>query len=53
MQSNMAKAQKNRASKQAYISQNQLTLEGFDTPFARSLRKDNRWVMFCALGHPF
>ena len=44
MQSNMAKALKNRASKQAYISQNQLTLEGFETPFARLLRKDNRWV---------
>lgn len=40
----MAKAQKNSASKQAYISQNQLTLDGFETPFARSLRKDNRWV---------
>lgn len=45
MQSNMAKAQKNRASKQAYISQNQLTLEGFETPFSKSLRKDNRWVL--------
>ena len=40
----MAKAQKNRASKQEYVSQNQLTLEGFETPFAKSLRKDNRWV---------
>lgn len=40
----MAKAQKNRASKQAYISQSQLTIEGFETPFARKLRKDNRWV---------
>lgn len=44
MQSNMAKAQKNRASKQTYIGQQQLTLEGFETPFSRSLRKDNRWV---------
>lgn len=40
----MAKAQKNRASKHLYISQNQMTLEGFETPFSRSLRKDNRWV---------
>lgn len=44
MQSNMVKAQKNRASKQTYIGQQQLTLEGFETPFSRSLRKDNRWV---------
>lgn len=44
MQSYMAKAQKNRASKQTYLSQNQMTLEGFETPFSRSLRKDNRWV---------
>lgn len=41
----MAKAHKKRASKQAYISQNQLTLAGFETPFSRSLRKDNRWVI--------
>lgn len=44
MHENMAKAQKNRASKQAYVSQSQLTLEGFETPFSRTLRKDNRWV---------
>ncbi len=44
MQDFMAKAQKNCASKQAYVSQNQLTLEGFETPFSRSLRKDNRWI---------
>jgi len=41
----MAKAQKNRASKQVYISQNQLTLEGFESPFSQHLRKDNRWVV--------
>jgi len=45
MQRNMAKAQKFRASKQAYVSQNQLTLEGFETPFSRHLRNDNRWVI--------
>ena len=44
MQRNMAKAQKTRASKQSYISQNQLSLVGFETPFTRTLRKDNRWV---------
>ena len=41
----MAKAQKNRASKQAYISPNQLTIDGFETPFSRSLKLDNRWVV--------
>jgi 23S rRNA (cytosine1962-C5)-methyltransferase len=44
MQGTMAKAQKKRASKQLYVSQNQLTLEGFETPFSRKLRNDNRWV---------
>jgi hypothetical protein len=41
----MAKAQKYRASKQAYISEKQLTLSGFETPFSRSLRQDNRWIV--------
>ena len=45
MQRNMAKAPKNRASKQSYVSTNQLSLTGFETPFSRSLRKDNRWVI--------
>jgi len=45
VQENMAKAQKYRASKQAYISEKQLTLAGFETPFSRSLRPDNRWVV--------
>jgi len=41
----MAKAQKNRASKQKYVSQNQLTIVGFETPFSRSLKPNNRWVI--------
>lgn len=41
----MAKAQKNRASKQKYVSPAQLTLTGFETPFARNLKTDNRWVI--------
>lgn len=45
MQRNMAKAQKYRASKQAYVSTNQLSLTGFETPFSKSLRKDNRWIV--------
>jgi hypothetical protein len=40
----MAKAQKNRASKQSYVSDKQLTLVGFETPFSKNLRSDNRWV---------
>jgi transposase, IS5 family len=40
----MAKAQKNRASKQAYVGQKQLVLAGFETPFSRSLNPNNRWV---------
>jgi|WetSurMetagenome_2_1015567.scaffolds.fasta_scaffold113773_1 transposase, IS5 family len=41
----MAKAQKNRASKQPYVSTEQLTLTGFETPFSHSLRSDNRWII--------
>ncbi len=41
----MAKAHKNRASKQKYLSENQLTLEGFETPFAKSLNPNNRWFI--------
>ena len=41
----MAKAQKTRASKNPYISQNQLTLTGFESPFAQSLDPGNRWVI--------
>ena len=41
----MAKAQKNRASKQAYISPTQTILEGFETPFEKTLDPTNRWVV--------
>ena len=40
----MAKATKNRASKNAYISPSQMMFEGFETPFAQKLDPDNRWV---------
>ncbi len=40
----MAKASKTRASKQSYVSQNQLILAGFETPFDNKLEKSNRWV---------
>lgn len=41
----MAKASKNRASKSRYVSQLQLTIDGFDTPFAQNLDPNNRWVV--------
>lgn len=41
----MAKAFKNRASKLAYSSSNQLVLEGFETPFSQKLNPYNRWVI--------
>lgn len=40
----MARASKTRASKLAYQSQTQLTLEGFETPFSQKLNPNNRWV---------
>ena len=41
----MAKATKNRASKNPYVSPSQLTLVGFESPFAQSLDPKNRWVV--------
>ncbi len=41
----MAKALKNRASKQAYVSTRQPLLEGFETPFSKQLNACNRWVV--------
>jgi len=44
VQAKMAKALKNRASKQAYISPRQMSIVGFDSPFSKSLSPTNRWV---------
>jgi len=41
----MAIARKNRASKVKYLSQHQLVLEGFETPFHQKLDATNRWVV--------
>ena len=41
----MAKAHKNRASKNAYISPSQMTIEGFESPFSQTLSPINRWVV--------
>ena len=45
MQAIMAKAHKNRASKQPYVSPSQPTLVGFESPFTRQLNSTNRWVI--------
>lgn len=44
MQGKMAKAQKSRASKVAYVSPSQLELVGFESPFTKYLDANNRWV---------
>src|SRR5436190_23714082 len=41
----MAKALKNRASKQGYISPAQGIFPGFESPFSRHLNPSNRWVV--------
>jgi len=41
----MAKAQKNRASKNPYLSPSQLSLVGFESPFSQLLDPNNRWVV--------
>jgi hypothetical protein len=45
VQGKMAKASKSRASKNKYVSQSQLTIEGFETPFSKILDANNRWVV--------
>lgn len=37
-------ASKMRAFKTTYVSQNQLSIEGFDTPFGKDLDPNNRWI---------
>jgi IS5 family transposase len=41
----MAKALKNRASKQRYVSPSQGIFPGFESPFSRHLNPTNRWVI--------
>lgn len=40
----MSSPSKNRASRAEYVSQNQLKLPGFETPFEQNLNPNNRWV---------
>jgi len=44
VQGKMKKSNKNRASRTEYISQKQLTLAGFESPFSKELNPNNRWV---------
>lgn len=45
----MPKCKKNHAPKTPYTSPNQLTLEGFETPFEKQLSTSNRWVVLSKL----
>ena len=49
MQGIMGKAKRKRASAPIYVSPNQLSLEGFQTPFDQQLARDNRWVVLAHL----
>ena len=40
---------KKRAYATTYQSQNQLVIEGFESPFDQILRSDNRWVVLANL----
>jgi IS5 family transposase len=44
MQGFMTTSQKKHAPRVAYVSQKQLTIAGFETPFSKNLDKNNRWV---------
>lgn len=44
MQAKSSKVSKKRASTPKYVSPNQLTLVGFETPFDQKLTTENRWV---------
>ncbi len=45
----MKTASKKRAPAPIYISPNQLSLDGFETPFERQLNPNNRWVVLAHL----
>lgn len=46
---NLSKIKKKGASTPQYVSPNQLTLCGFETPFAQHLTSENRWVKLSRL----
>jgi len=48
-QENPIKSNRRLASTQKYVSPNQLTLDGFETPFEHQLTTENRWVKLARL----
>lgn len=46
---NAAKPNRRLASTQKYVSPNQLTLMGFETPFEQQLTSENRWVRLASI----
>jgi transposase, IS5 family len=49
MQGNMTSPRKKRAQVPEYVSPNQLTLAGFESPFDQKLNPTNRWVVLAHL----
>lgn len=49
MQKKLLMAYKKRARSPDYMSPNQLTLIGFETPFDQARTKDNRWIKLSEL----
>jgi transposase, IS5 family len=49
VQGKMIKVPKKRAPTTPFVSQNQLFLEGFETPFDKKLNPENRWVVLANL----
>lgn len=49
VQANTSKSSRKRASTPKYVSPNQLTLCGFETPFQQALTLTNRWVQLSKL----
>lgn len=45
----MEKTRKTCAPSPKYVSQNQLKMEGFETPFEKNLKSENRWVVLAHL----
>jgi hypothetical protein len=45
----MTKTHRKHASTPKYVSPSQLTLDGFETPFERTLNPKNRWVVLAHL----
>jgi hypothetical protein len=45
VQEKMTNTQKKRALTPTFVSQNQLVLEGFESPFNKKLNPENRWVV--------